>query len=109
MLTIETLQYCLNRIGRWVDENDFRFSKSKRVCVHFYNKQSLHPDPNIKSNDSIIPVVQQTKYLGLIFDNKLNFKAHIDYVRQKCHKVLNLLKVVSRMDLGAGRIVLLRL
>ena len=110
MLVIETLlQNCLNRIERWADENGFRFSKTKTVCVHFCNKRSLHPDPKVKINNAIIPVVQQTKYLGLIFDNKLNFKPHIDYVRQKCHKALTLLKVVSKMDWGADRIVLLRL
>ena len=45
----------------------------------------------------------------MIFDNKLNFKAHINYVRQKCEKAINLLKVVSKMDWGADRSVLLRL
>ena len=110
MDTIETtLQNCLYRIEKWADENGFRFSKTKTVCVHFCNKRSLHPDPELKINGSIIPVSQQAKYLGLIFDNRLNFKAHIDYLRERCIKSLNLLKVVSRMDWGADRIVLLRL
>ena len=107
---IETiLQNCINRIEKWADENGFRFSKTKTVCVHFCNKRSLHLDPQIKINDATIPVVQQAKFLGLILDNKLNFKAHIDYVRKNCHKALTLLKVVSKMDWGADRVVLLRL
>ena len=36
----------------------------------------------------MIPVVQQAKYLGIIFDNKLNFKAHVEYLLQKCLKDL---------------------
>ena len=69
----------------------------------------LHPDPEIKIYGTAIPVVPKAKFLGLMFDSKLNFKAHIDYLRQKCQKALNLLKVVSKMDWGADRTVLRRL
>ena len=31
-----------------------------------------------------IPVVPQVKFLGVILDSKLNFKTHIDNLRQKC-------------------------
>ena len=77
--------------------------------MHFCNKRKLYPDPTLTIDDSSIPVVSQTKFPGVIFDNKLNFKAHINYVHQKCEKAMNLLKVVSKMDLGADRSVLLRL
>jgi ribonuclease HI len=110
MVTIERrMQSCLNQIEQWADENGFRFSKTKTVCMHFCNQRKLHLDPELKINGTPIPIVQQTKYLGLIFDSKLNFKAHIDYLRQKCQKSLNLLKVVSKMDWGADRTVLIRL
>ena len=59
--------------------------------------------------DSQIPVFSQTKFLGVIFDKKHNFKAHINYICQKCEKAMNLLKVVSKMDWGADRSVLIRL
>ena len=59
--------------------------------------------------NSQIPVVPHIKFLGVIFDSKLNFKAHIDYIRQKCEKAMNLLKVVAKMDWGADRSVLMRL
>jgi hypothetical protein len=97
------MQNCLNKIQQWADENGFRFSPTKTVCMHFCNKRGLHLDPELKINGSPIPVVQQTKFLGLIFDSKLNFKAHIDYLRKRCQKALNLLKVVSKMDWGGGR------
>ena len=59
--------------------------------------------------NSQIPVVSQTKFLGVIFDSNLNFKAHIDYIHQKCGKAMNLLKVVAKMDWVADRSVLMRL
>ena len=110
MASIERqLQLCLNMVEKWADENGFKFSKTKTVCMHFCNKRKLHLDPTLTIYNSQIPVVSQTKFLGVIFDSKLNFKAHIDYVRQKCEKAMNLLKVVAKMDWGADRSVLLRL
>ena len=40
---------------------------------------------------------------------KNSFKAHKDYVRQKCEKAMNLMKVVAKMDWGADRSVLMRI
>ena len=71
--------------------------------------RKIHSDPTLTIYNSQIPIVSQTKFLGVSFDNKLNFKAHINYVRQKCKKAMNLLKVVSKMHWGADRSVLLRL
>ena len=110
MTSIERqLQLCLNKVEKWTDENGFKFSKTKTVCMHFYNIRKLHPDPTLTIYNSQIPVVSQTKFLGVIFDNKNNFKAHIDYICQKCEKAMNLLKVVAKMDWGADRSVLMRL
>jgi hypothetical protein len=44
MRSIErVLQGCLQRIESWADNNGFRFSKSKTVCMHFCTKHTLHP------------------------------------------------------------------
>ena len=72
---------CLDRIEQWANENGFCFSKSKTVCVHFCQQRRLHTDPVLILYKVIIPVVPQAMFLGVIFDKKLNFKAHIDYLR----------------------------
>jgi ribonuclease HI len=77
--------------------------------MHFHNKRGAHPDPDLYLNGSRIEVVPEFKFLGLIFDSKLSFKPHINYLLTKCNKALNLLRVVSSLDWGADRIVLLRL
>ena len=103
------LQGCLGKIESWADTNGFRFSKSKTVCMHFCNKRTLHPDPSLKLYNSEIPVVSETKFLGLIFDNKLSFKAHISYLKKKCLKAMNLLRVIAHTDWGADSTTLLKL
>ena len=47
--------------------------------------------------------------MGLVFDNKLNFKPHIEQLKEKCKKAINLLRVVSHFDWGADRKVMLQL
>ena len=56
------LQLCLNKVEKWADENDFKFCKTKTVCMHFCNKRKFHPDPTLRLYNSQIPVVSQTKF-----------------------------------------------
>ncbi|GFN82299.1 retrovirus-related pol polyprotein from type-1 retrotransposable element r1 [Plakobranchus ocellatus] len=56
-----------------------------------------------------IPVKGEAKFLGFFFDSKLNFSSHVKYLKKKCLKALNLLRVVGHTDWGADRATLLRL
>jgi ribonuclease HI len=103
------LQLCLNNIQNWADENGFQFSKSKTVCMHFCQKYTLHADPDLKIYGSSIPIVEECKFLGLYFDKKLNFIGHIKYLKNRCMKAMNLLKVVAHKDWGADCATLLKL
>ena len=97
------LQLNINNVQTWANNNGFKFSKTKTVCVHFCNKRSLHPDPVLRLGNSIIPCVKEAKYLGLIFDHKLSFIPHIKHIKNKCQKALNLLRVLSNTSWGADR------
>jgi len=77
--------------------------------MHFCQLHKIHPHPSLTIGGSIVPVVNEYKFLGLIFDSKLNFIPHIKYLKNRCHQALNLLRLVSHMDWGADRRVLLRL
>ena len=110
MRTIERhLQQCINRIEDWALHNGFKFSKSKTQCVHFCQLRKVHDDPELYLYGSLIPVVEDFKFLGIIFDRKLSFIPHIKYLKAKCLKALDLLKVLSHTNWGADRTVLLQL
>ena len=110
MATIERqLQQNINNIQNWATNNGFKFSKAKTKCMHFCNLRGMHPDPDLQLDGSPIPVVEEFKFLGLIFDRKLSFIPHIKYLKAKCQKSLDLLRVVSSTNWGADRTVLLRL
>ena len=110
MQTIERkLQQHMYKIQEWADNNGFKFSQTKTVCMHFCQRRKVHPDPQLQLNHVLIPVVKEHKFLGIILDSKLSFLPHIKHLKKKCQKALNLLRVVSNTDWGGDQTVLLRL
>ena len=68
---------------------------------------SKHDDPVLHLYGSPIPVVEESKFLGILFDRKLSFTPHIKYLKAECLKALNLIKVLSHTSWGANRTTLL--
>jgi len=80
------LQQCLNKLADWADTNGFKFSTSKTVCIHFCKLRKPHPEPILLLNGTPVPVVEETKFLGVVFDRKLSFIPHIKLLKDKCTK-----------------------
>jgi len=78
------LQQCLSKLPYWADTNGFKFSSSKTVCIHFCRLRKLHLEPQLFLNGTPIPVVKETKFLGIIFNCKLSFLPHIQHLKYKC-------------------------
>jgi hypothetical protein len=77
--------------------------------MHFCQQRTLHRDPELTLYGANIPIVDEVKFLGLIFDQKLTFEPHIQYLKQRCLISLNLLRVVAHTDWGADIVTLWRL
>ena len=102
------LQTVLKALEVWCNENGFEFEPTKTICVYFTKNRNIR-DPDLYLNGVRVPVRTEAKFLGVWFDRKLTFKFHIDYLRKKCTKAINLLKTVAHKDWGGDRKVLLRL
>ena len=59
------------------------------------------------TSNAELPVKEEVKFFGMIYDRILSFKPHIEYVRRKCQKAMNLFKVLSGVEWGADREILL--
>ncbi|GBN29027.1 putative RNA-directed DNA polymerase from transposon X-element [Araneus ventricosus] len=103
------LQTAINNMTDWSSKNGFIFSPQKTVCMHFCRRRGLHPDPDFQLNGSPIPIVQETKFLGIIFDTKLTFRSHIKHLKTKCIRTLNIMKVLSSTSWGADKVSLMRI
>ena len=83
----------------------FNFHLTK-LCVHFHNKRSVLPEPDLFLNGNRIKVLGETKFLGVIFDQKLSFIPHMKYLKSRCLKALDIIKVVANQEWGADKYVL---
>ena len=60
------LQLCLNELQQWATDKGFQFLKTNTLCMHICQKRGLQ-------SKGSIPVVEETTFLGVIFDRKLSF------------------------------------
>ena len=95
------LRQCINKITHWANTNGFKVSKCKTRCVHFCELRKMHHHPLIKLEDTEIPVVNEYKFLGVIFDRKLSFISHIKYLKTKTTHSQQLLRIVAHTKWGA--------
>ncbi|GFU80967.1 RNA-directed DNA polymerase from mobile element jockey [Trichonephila clavipes] len=92
---------------KFFDKWKIKINVEKSAAVAFTYKRTLLPPPTMYNQ--IIPWSQETKYLGLIFDNKLTWKKHITYARDKFRKVMfkiyPLLNRNSHLDLNCNMLL----
>ena len=56
------LQHSLNRLGRWCDENGFKFSPTKTMRVHFCQLRKHHLDPQLYLNGTQISTIGELNF-----------------------------------------------
>ena len=81
----------LDKIKIWLSANklSLNIGKTKYVIYHSINKQIIYP--NLKISNIEIERVQQFNYLGLLLDNHLQWKLHIDHISSKISKVTGIM------------------
>jgi hypothetical protein len=103
------IQLSINGIHSWSVTDGFKFSKTKTVCMHFCQLKRMHPEPELTMDGDPIRVVKETKFLGLILDNKLSFIPHMKQLKIRWQRALDILRVLSSSEWGADRDSLLLL
>ena len=99
---IRSLQTDLNKLVEWCEENSFKISMEKTVAVLFtHRKENIHS--TLKVKDTFVKVEHKARFLGLIFDSKLTWNDHVDYIIDKCKKRLNVMRAVAGNKWGASK------
>jgi ribonuclease HI len=102
----DKIQKAINKINDWCDENGFKISLAKTTGIVFTKKRKL-PKLRITLNNKQIKIENTVKFLGVIFDSKLKWNSHIDYIVTKCKKRMNIMRAVSGYGWGASKRALL--
>jgi hypothetical protein len=63
-------------------------------------KRKDRKNVEIYVNNRIIEQVNSIKYLGIIFDNKMTFREHVNYIEEKCKKLIFMLAKTAKLSWG---------
>ena len=82
----------LAKVDTWFKCNKLSLNIKKTNYIVFTTAQSQINTENLtlKINNQVIERVRSTKFLGVIIDDHLNFKCHIDHLMLKLSKYLGL-------------------
>ena len=94
------IQEDLDNISKWCLQWGFLISPTKTVCVVFSRKKNVS-NIVLKLAKHTLEVVKEIKFLGIIFDSKLTWEKHINYVHTRCLKVLNCMRLLTGTKWGA--------
>ena len=97
----------LKKLVDWCDEWGFNISLEKTVAVLFTHRNNAVLPMNLIIKDTKITLEKSAKFLGVVFDSKLTWKEHIEYIVKRCQKRLNLMRMISGQNWGASKKTLL--
>ena len=107
-----TLQNFIGKLESEAQSMGLRLSPPKSEVIHFYRNikgGKTRDFPPIRLYGEEIPKKETTKFLGMILDRKLDWKAHITALKGEIRRALNVLRVISLINFGPDRKTLLRL
>jgi hypothetical protein len=91
------MQKYLKEVENWF--NKWRLSVAANKCTYsIYCKKKLTDNKNkiyLKYNNVDIPLDENPKYLGITLDHKLKYQQHSLNIKNKCFKLLNILKKLT--------------
>jgi len=64
--------------------------------AYFSQENKRKKGVEIHLNNKILEQVKKIEYLGIIFDSKMKFRDHVNYVEEKCKKLIFTLCLLDR-------------
>jgi hypothetical protein len=88
--------------GPFNGDSSYHNQKLSPSCLVHKNHNTPKTNPLLKLylRNQPIKVETQATFLGVIFDEHMTFKAHIEKLQTKCTKLLNLMRCISGPNLG---------
>jgi len=98
----------LKEIFNWCSDNKLSINIDKTCYSIFHKPNQKVPSflNNIKINGNIIKREESTKYLGVLIDDTLSYKNHINDLTTKLTKIVNSFKIVKHYVPEKNRILL---
>ncbi|KAF0710584.1 Uncharacterized protein FWK35_00031757 [Aphis craccivora] len=95
------LQNTINSLTQWSSKTGFTFSALKSRCTLF-TRLRKHKKLDLSLNNTPIPYSKTIKILGITFDNKSTWQAHLKEIRKATLIKLNIIKLLAHTSWGAN-------
>ena len=88
----------------WCVKWGFKISINKSCAVIFSrNRKQSQELKSITINGEPLKYEKEVKFLGVIFDNQLTWRSHVEYVNKKCLQRLHLMRSFAGTSWGANK------
>ncbi|CAL4070278.1 unnamed protein product [Meganyctiphanes norvegica] len=84
----------LNKVLDWLIANKLIINLTKTHSMLFSNKR-CERKISIRVNNTVLEQKSECKFLGIIVDDQLNWKAHINYISSKISKTIAILRLLK--------------
>jgi hypothetical protein len=93
-----------DEIASWARNNKIKLNEEK-AKVLLLTRRNIKEQKIVAVylNNNGIPQVQKQKYLGIIFEYKLTFRDHINYIAEKCTKLTFAMAKSAKINWGLGQ------
>ena len=104
---MKTLQCSLRQVVKWADAGGMKLSVQKSCGVIFTHciKQTIKAPLMLGSTP--LKMEKSIKFLGMVFDARLNWLSHCQYVEERCKNRLNFMRSITSTKWGAGKTCLI--
>lgn len=92
---LSKLEDTTSRAFKWFNNNNLYVSKEKSA-ISIFTRHRITETENICLNDINFTYKKIIKYLGLLLDEKLTWKPHIDHIIERVNKSLNFLRMTTK-------------
>ena len=86
----------LARLFVWFSVNKLSLNLQKTNYILFRNRPPDN-DLDISINNVMVPKVQSTKFLGIIMDEQINWKPHIQFAKSKLSRTFSVIHRASKL------------
>jgi hypothetical protein len=83
------------QVNKWFKDNLISLNLNNTYFVQFSNKSIGNSNIQIMIEDKQISTVNETKFLGLIIDNTLSWKGHIEYIKSTLSSACYVMRTVK--------------
>jgi len=101
-ILIKKMQDAIVEVEKWANKWGFKLSVSKTQVICFSRRHIVTP-LSLKLQGNPLEQVKFVRFLGVWFDEKLTWKVHLDKIKDKCKKIINIIRCLSGQEWGASR------